>query len=207
MRGLLTILLGSEPRPSEVNRILFVCTAEPELCKGISAQVQQRWPAAGLSYVAPEGFRPLLGSPAKTYTLEALKRNKLRSLLEIRRQQFDATVLLLTGKSIFRKVKLWAFLTNYRLLVIYNENADSFCWIRGHWSHMWRHMARRVWVHGPRSTSEMVRWSVGWLAWPFVLLYLGLFAGWVHGRRVFRPSVESNVDGRKRTRQPTEMPG
>ncbi len=194
MRGLLTILLGSEPQPNEVNKILFVCTAEPELCKSISAQIQHRWPAAELFFVAPESFRPLLGAPAKTYAIEVLKKNKLGSLLEIRRQRFDATVLLLTGTPMFRKLKLWAFLTNYRVLVIYNENADSFCCVRGRWYHVLRHMAFRAWRHDwPNSTLNMVRWLAGKLALPFVLCYLVLFAGWVHGRRILLSRVESPV--------------
>jgi hypothetical protein len=125
MRGLASIFFGRELLPQEVSAVLVVCCADSTRCPQILPLVQQRFPQAHLSYVIPQEYGGLLRKDAEKYLISDLKTSALRVTREIRSRKYDVTVLMLTGQPIFRKAKVWALFTNYRTLLIYNENLDS----------------------------------------------------------------------------------
>ena len=126
MRGLLTLLWGINPPKEQVRKVLVVCSGELNLCVRMVDHVQQQYPNAQFTYVAPGSYVSFLCLTGCVCTIAELKRRKLRSLLSHRRQQYDVTVLMLSGAPIFRMTKLWALLTNYRVLMIYDELLDFF---------------------------------------------------------------------------------
>jgi hypothetical protein len=126
MRGLASIFFGRELPPQEVSAVLVVCSADNAHCPQILPMVQRQFPQAHLSYVIPEEYAVLLRKDSEKHLISDLKTSAFRVTREIRSQKYDVTVLMLTGQPIFRKAKLWALFTNYRMLAIYNENLDSF---------------------------------------------------------------------------------
>lgn len=192
MRGLLTLLLGPEIPKEEIKTFLVVCTAEPAICTHILDRVRLRSPQAHLTYVAPESYRALLDDGGHLYSIEEIKRRKLHSLLLIRQQRFDATILMLCGGSIFRKAKLWAFLTNFRVLIIYNENLDSFACTRAHRTNLFAHSLWRLQEAGcPTSINQVIQRSVRYVFFPFILLWLLAFAALVYTRRSLNIRMKS----------------
>ena len=66
-----------------------------------------------------------------------------KHLRELRRQNYDAIILLLTGDPSYRKIKLFAPLLGVPLkrLLIFNESADCFFFT---WSQWWGLISRRI---------------------------------------------------------------
>lgn len=144
MRGLASILVGRELPAQEVSAVLVVCSADNARCPQILALVRQRFPKAHLTYVIPREYAGVVPEDAEKHLISDLKTSVLRVSREIRSRKYDVTVLMLTGQPIFRKAKLWALFTNYRMLAIYNENLDSFCCIRDDRMGLFRHAKWRL---------------------------------------------------------------
>jgi hypothetical protein len=144
MRGLASIFFGRELPPQEVSAVLVVCSADSARCPQILPMVQRRFPQAHLSYLIPQEYAGLLRKDAEKHLISDLKTSVLRVTREIRSRKYDVTVLMLTGQPIFRKAKLWALFTNYRTLLIYNENLDSFCCVSENRMGLIRHAKWRL---------------------------------------------------------------
>ena len=135
MRGLRSIFFGSGLAADEMSTALVVCSGDAVHCPQILSHVRQRFPKAQLTYVAPQEYVQFLPQGADVRLISELKKATLQTSKEIRARKYDITVLMLTGQSIFRKAKLWALFTNYRMLLVYNENIDSFVCCRNAWSY------------------------------------------------------------------------
>jgi hypothetical protein len=183
MRGLASILFGRELAPEEVSTVLVVCSADEQRFPRILAAVQQRFPKAHLTYIVPREWTRFLPPDADRHLVSDIKRSPLRILEEIRSRKYDVTVLMLTGLPVFRKAKLWALFTNYRMLVIYNENVDFFSCGAANRRAMIRHVTWRLREKGPPSLTATFATI---LLSPAGFVYLSLFTCWAILRRRLR---------------------
>lgn len=188
MRGLLTLILGKEIPLESLRTALVVCTADENTLPSILDSLQYGMPWMQFTFVAPEAYRSFLPPEADVYQLVELKRKKRHYLKQVRARRFDLTVVMLTGAPIFRKAKLWAFLTNYRLLMVYNENLDSFCCSREQVGTLARHLRWRLrergWPDTPVSAGQrLVRYLI---VVPMAFFYLSAFAAllWLRQKRM-----------------------
>lgn len=187
MRGLATIFLGRALPSEEVSSALIICSTDTVCCEQIIPLVQQRFPEAHLTYIAPKEYVRFLPEDAEKISLVDLKRSTLRTSRKIRGRKYDAVVLILTGQPIFRRAKAWALLTNYRMLVIYNENLDCFYCGSDNPMNLVRHLKWRFREKGLSSVAASV---LSILLYPLGFLYLLCFTSSVLvGSRLRRGAV------------------
>lgn len=142
MRGALS-LFTSESIPGEYRAGLFIASAELDVVSKAYPALLKRWPAVRFTILAPRGYAGEFSSGMDILWLEDLKAKPFRSLLALRRTQFDLCVVLFAGRPSFRKVKLSSFLLNARRIVFYNENGGSIVLDRRHWGQLLAHLCRR----------------------------------------------------------------
>jgi hypothetical protein len=131
----------------------------------------------------PAGFPP----ETRVFQVSAYAGRAGRRLLyrELRRGSYSALGVLTSGEPIMTKWK-WALAVRVPAKVfLINENADYFWLDRGHWRLLRRLAAMRLGLSG----SGAARTLAQLLAFPFVVGYLLLYAGFVHTRRVLRQAL------------------
>jgi hypothetical protein len=183
MRGLASIFFGREVPAQDVSAVLVVCSADKSRCPQILPLVRRRFPKAHLTYVIPGEYAGFLPEGAEKHLISDLKRSVLRVSREIRSRNYDVTVLMLTGQPYFRRAKVWALFTNYRMLIIYNEKLESFCCAGNHWMHLVRHARQRLREKG---FPSLVASSFAILLSPIGFLYLLCFTSTVFVRSWLR---------------------
>jgi hypothetical protein len=105
------------------------------------------------------------------------------------RQGYDVVAILCTGYDIMTRWKWAVVLGVPAKVLIVNENADYFWLDSGNFANMRAMVRQRLNWHAsasPRLFFEL-------LAYPFVLLYLLAYAGWIHSRRALRHLLHGNV--------------
>ncbi len=102
-----------------------------------------------------EVVRPLRGHPMiERIITHSETRGAWRHLRDLRREHFDAVVVLFTGDPSYWKIKYFAFLLGARHKVIFNENDDCFYFSWGAWLSL---LAYRI---GARSRlGSQPRWT------------------------------------------------
>jgi hypothetical protein len=174
MRGLTTIFFGRDLAAEDVSTVLVVCSADLMRFPQVLAAVQQRFPKAHLTYIVPREYLRFLPEDCDFRLISELKKSTLRTWREIRSRKYDVTVLMLTGLPVFRKAKLWALFTNYRMLVIYNENLDYFSCGAANRMTLVRHLKWRLTEKGVPSLATSL---LTILLSPLGLIYLLFFTG------------------------------
>ncbi len=87
-----------------------------------------------------EVIRPLKGHPMlERIITHSETRGAWNHLRELRREHFDAVVVLFTGDPSYWKIKYFAFLLGARHKVIFNENNDCFYFSWGTWLSLLAH--------------------------------------------------------------------
>jgi hypothetical protein len=124
MRGLASIIWGKEQ--SRISEVLVICSADEDCFPAILSEVQKHFADARISYVVCNEYLRLLPTDANLYLITDIRKSFLRKLREIRSIKYDVAVLMLTGKHVFPKIKLWALFTNYQMLYFYDETLARF---------------------------------------------------------------------------------
>ena len=104
---------------------------------------------------------------------------------ELRRQRYDALVVLCTGEDIMTR---WKWYTIWRVpapVLLLNENGDWVGFHRREWRMLLRFLVARLGLSGAGALRQPLRL----LAFPFVVLYFALFAAYIHLRRHWRGKV------------------
>jgi hypothetical protein len=174
MRGLTTIFFGRDLAAEDVSTVLVVCSADLMRFPQVLAAVQQRFPKAHLTYIVPREYLRFLPEDCDFRLISELKKSTLRTWREIRSRKYDVTVLMLTGQPVFQKAKLWALFTNYRMLVVYNENLDSFSCGTGNRMALIRHLRWRLREKGVHSATATI---LSLLLSPLGFIYLLCYTG------------------------------
>jgi hypothetical protein len=186
MRGLVTILMGSELTSAQVSTVLVACSCNVEHCMKILARVWKRFPKARFTYIAPKSYVRFLPEGANIDLVSEIKKNGVKKLREIRRRKFDVAVLMLTGQPVFGKIKLWMLLTDYRLLNVYNENFDVISCTGANLKYLLHHLKWRASEKGiPITPANLLRV----LTFPLALAYLLSYTAWVTLRSRLRPAA------------------
>ena len=126
MRGLATLIFGRNIPDSELSKFLVVCSADERNFLKILDSVHKHFTKGHFTYIIPDQWQSFLPDGAESVSVSNIKSSPVSNLFKLRSRKYDATVLMLTGRPVFTKVKLWAVLTNYRYLMIWNENLDYF---------------------------------------------------------------------------------
>ena len=172
-------------RVPELRRVLLVESGSPELFDKLIPLLKERTPGVSVDVVTCYPGKPRNGA-ARTYDvtnhLNAASRRELLATLHA--NGYDAIGILCAGVPIMTK---WKWALAYRIkakLLIINENGDYFWADRGNWRTV-RHFALvRSGLSGAQTFPALTRI----LVFPFTLLYLVLYAAWVHTRRRWRLS-------------------
>ncbi len=158
-----------------MSTVLVVCSGDAWHCPQIVAHLQNRFPKAQFTYVAPRAYLQFFPDGADVRLTSEIKKAPFRSSRNIRRQKFDVTVLMLTGQPSFRRTKLWALFTNYRTLLVYNENIDSSTWCRANWRVVLGHIRWRLTEKGfPTFTAGVLTVFL----FPLGIVYLLVYTSW-----------------------------
>jgi SAM-dependent methyltransferase len=103
---------------------LFISTSLPDITKNVFTRVCQDFPGVEFTVVAPNRYRSLFPDQTSFFSNEEIKSNWWRLTRRLRSTRVDLAVVILDGRPVFRLPKLWAFLTNYRRLWVYDANGD-----------------------------------------------------------------------------------
>lgn len=101
---------------------------------------------------------------------------------KLRSSGYTVIAIICSGEPIMTKWKWWLAAKVPAKLLVVNENADVFWVDRGNWRIVIHFMFFRAGVTGEGAAAAIGRI----LLFPFALLYLLTFAGWVHLRRGIR---------------------
>ena len=125
------------------NNILFVATSIPPVVSTAFSRAFQDFPAAQFTVVGPSNYRHLFQATVQFIPNEEIKIRPWRFTRRLRRAKFDLTIVTLDGLSFFRRVKMWAFLTQ-RNVWIYDEKGDRMPFRRSSisaWRRLWPRIA------------------------------------------------------------------
>jgi SAM-dependent methyltransferase len=128
------------PGARDPNTILFIATSIPPVVSTVFSRAFQDFPAAQFTIVAPSNYRHLFQTTVQFIPNEEIKIRPWRFTRRLRREKFDLTLVTLDGLPFFRRVKMWAFLTQ-RNVWIYDAKGDRTP-VRvssaGSWSRLWK---------------------------------------------------------------------
>jgi hypothetical protein len=104
------------------------------------------------------------------------RRSRRRLLREIRSRRYPVTAVLCANSPLMASWRTAALLLFPSKFLIVNENADFFWLDRGHWRNL-----LRLWMHHSGVFEESaVRAAARLAAFPFTLVFLLGYAGYVH---------------------------
>jgi hypothetical protein len=131
----------------------------------------------------PEGFRP---ETTSLYCVTRYRGRERRRQLyrELGSKGYSLVGIICSAERLMTKWKWALALRLPAKLIIINENADYFEFNRHNWRIIWRFVLLRSGLAG----AGAVRTLVGLIAFPFTLMYLLLYATFVHTRRALRRS-------------------
>jgi hypothetical protein len=129
----------------------------------------------------PEGFDQ---SHTRVYRVTEYRGGEGRTRLrrELAANRYDILGMICSGEPIMTK---WKWMLALRLPVkvfVLNENGDYFWIDRGHWEPIRKFLLFRAGLAGAGAVRTLARL----LLFPFTLLYLLLYASFVHARRALR---------------------
>jgi len=164
-------------------RILIIQSAEPAYVLNALDKLRQNPPFTNPQYTIfcrnkPEIVNSFRGHPMLYQVLthvEAL--DSWKHLRKLKRTQFDAIVLFLTGDPSYWKIKPFAFFLGTRRILIFNESSDCFFFNFHRWLGLISHRVRAhsypgsssAWGHSSRILISLVLKSV---LFPFRFLWL-----------------------------------
>lgn len=111
------------PAAPDPNTILFIATSIPPVVSTVFSRASQDFPAARFTIVAPSSYRYLFQTTVQFIPNEEIKIRPWRFTRRLHRAKFDLTIVTLDGLPFFRRVKMWAFLTQ-RNVWIYDAKGD-----------------------------------------------------------------------------------
>ena len=175
-------------RVPPLRRVLLVESGSRQVFDRFVPHLSEKFPAASVDLVTcysgqPEGFDKVSGSVYRVvdYTTRE-SRNQL--FAELAANRYDVIGILCSGEPIMTKWK-WALAWNVQSKVfVLNENGDYFWVDRGHLTTIRHFVLFRAGLSGARAFPTLTRVA----AFPFVLLYLVLYAAFVHTQRALRNS-------------------
>jgi hypothetical protein len=110
------------------------------------------------------------------------RRSRWRLLREIRSRRYPITAVLCANSPLMASWRTAALLLFPSKFLIVNENSDFFWLDRGHWRNL-----LQLWMHRSGVFEESaVRAAARLAAFPFSLVFLLAYAGYVHAARGLR---------------------
>jgi SAM-dependent methyltransferase len=151
MRGLLSFL-NAIRRDTITRTVVFIATSLPEVARKVFLRAWRDFPSADFTVIAPSRYRSLFPDQISFFSNEEIKSKCWGLTRQLRKMRTDSAVAILDGRPIFRLPKLWAFLTNYRSLWVYDENGDRILF---HFSST-RRLLKHLWDEIREARSQAV---------------------------------------------------
>ncbi|MBL8211943.1 MAG: hypothetical protein JNK87_14595 [Bryobacterales bacterium] len=101
-------------------------------------------------------------------------------LAELKARRYNVVAIICSGEPIMTKWKWWLALQIPAKVCVLNENGDYYWFDYSNWRTMLHFIVFRAGLSGPSAFTTVTRL----LLFPFALVYLLLWAGWAHLRRV-----------------------
>lgn len=130
---------------------------------------------------APSSFDATRGSVISIHNAAEFA-GRLQLIAGLARNGYNVVSVLCSGESIMTRWKWTVALRVPAKLLIVNENVDYFWFDCGNMSNMRAMLKHRFGVH----TVSSPQLAVSTVLFPFILLYLLAYAGWIHTRRLLR---------------------
>ena len=139
---------------------------------------------------APDGLGPQVWRVSERHD----RRARWGLLREIRARRYPVTAVLCANSPLMASWRTAALLLFSSKFLIVNENADFFWLDRGHWRNllaMFMHRSGVLEESAVRAVARLV-------AFPFTLVFLLAYAGWVHVARTARLAFGPRAAGANR---------
>jgi hypothetical protein len=130
---------------------------------------------------APSTFDPSRGSLISIHSSSGFA-GRRQLITGLARSGYNVVGMLCSGEAIMTRWKWAVALRIPAKVLIINENVDYYWFDRGNLSNMRAMVKHRFGVHTVSSPQLLV----GSFLFPFILLYLLIYAGWIHSRRLLR---------------------
>lgn len=180
----------------DVRRILLVESGSRHLIEQLVPILRQYWPDAAFGLVTCYSGLPaaLTGDmPTAVYNVADYpgRAGRRRLYRELAAEGYQIMGILCSGEPIMTKWK-WALVAKVPAKVfVVNENCDFFWLERTQVRTMARFVAHRLGMGGAQAAPALFRL----LLFPLTVLYLLLYAAFVHARRRLRMALSRSVNG------------
>ncbi len=169
-----------------MDRVLFIESGSRSLAERFLAHLYTSHPAERVDVLtcyagAPSNFDPSRGSVISVHSAGDFG-GRRQLITGLARNGYSVVGILCSGEPIMTRWKWIIALRVPAKLLVVNENVDYFWFDRGNLASMRAMVKHRFGVH----TVSSPQLAVGAVLFPFVLLYLLAYAGWIHGRRILR---------------------
>jgi hypothetical protein len=169
-----------------MDRVLFIESGSRNIAERFLTHLYASHPAHRVDVLtchsgSPSSFDPSRGSVISVHSVSDFS-GRHRLIKGLARQGYNVVGILCSGESIMTRWKWTVALRVPAKLLIVNENTDYFWFDRANLSSIQAVVKHRFGVHTVGSPQLLI----GSLLFPFVLLYLLAYAGWIHARRFLR---------------------
>ncbi len=188
MRGIRSIFFSL---PADIDRLktgLFVRSCSDQHGDEILRRIRLRMPQIPWSVV--RRFEPAEPDPAGRVFIssQAVTVPKKVSLIRnLRKERFDVVVVAWTGEKSFNPLKIAACFSNFRYLLVYNENYGAFFAVKKNRSYLLRHIRWRMRDRGLFTFRKPGFTVLSWIfLYPPGVAFITLRTGFLVLRRLIR---------------------
>ena len=169
-----------------MDRVLFVESGSRALAERFLTHLYNTHPAERVDVLTcyagpPSSFDPSRGSVISIHSAGAFG-GRRQLITALTRNGYRVVSILCSGEPIMAR---WKWLVALRVpakLLVVNENRDYFWFDRSNLANMCAMLKHRCGVH----TVSSPQLAISVILFPFVLLYLLAYAGWIHTRSLLR---------------------
>jgi hypothetical protein len=175
-------------RTPDFRRILLIESGSRSASEAWLRWLHRDYPGASVDLLTCFEGEPLPpGKLAAVYRTGGYLTSAARADLagEFRRNSYDLLAVLATNEPIMTK---WKWYLVWKLpvkVMLVNESGDWFWLDRTQWKTLKHFLAVRTGLAGSGALTQPLRI----LAFPLLVLWLLLFAAWIHARRALRPRM------------------
>ena len=169
-----------------MDRVLFIESGSRDLAERFLTHLYAAHPAQRVDILtcyagAPSSFDPSRGVVISVHSSSGFG-GRRQLITGLARNRYSVVSILCSGEPIMTPWKWAVALRVPAKLLIVNENVDYFWFDRGNLGSMRALVRHRFGVH----TVSSPQLAISVFRFPFVFLYLLLYAGWIHARRLLR---------------------
>ena len=174
MRGLVSVILSHIPNTDEYRTGLIILSCTEKYDERIARRAQEWLPHIQWSIVKrfEPGFEWFEGDTIFSSYAPTLA-GQARLIRRIRQERFDLTILSCTNEPSFNPLKIMGILSDYRSLVVFNENIDAYFACRDTRSIILKHFRWRLAQKKHLGSRNLALTFLSWIfLFPPAFLYI-----------------------------------